>query len=278
MCKVPGCPNPSVMAHDLCPMHYMRERRLGEIGPASKYKPGPKPRPRPVDPYARIRELEAELRDQPERGTTTADATKEKVQSQSKSNAATQAEIKQLTAEVARLKTENATLKTANAQLRANQSSGTDSAELARLRARIKQLEQVIIHGASAQREHHPPAELPEQIHRLRALWKSGRDKFRSFFTVLSDVRQQIGNEDLELWCARDLRIGLSIITKATGILSDVDAAKFKEELAKVNVMPSMSAQQKLDAAIRAHQRHLDRQFEQRVLTECDRRLNEKRN
>jgi len=69
---------------------------------------------------------------------------------------------------------------------------------------------------------------------RLKALWKSGRDKFQSFFTVLNEVRAEIGDDELATYCRNELAISLSIIMKAKGILREVDEMTVKEDFAEV--------------------------------------------
>ena len=71
-----------------------------------------------------------------------------------------------------------------------------------------------------------------QQAERLRALWKSGRDKYASFFTVLNEVRQQIGDHNMPEYCIKELQIGPSAIDNITGILSRADAAIARAELA----------------------------------------------
>jgi hypothetical protein len=72
-----------------------------------------------------------------------------------------------------------------------------------------------------------------QQADRLKALWKSGRDKYRSFFVVLNEVRQEIGDEALASWCFDELSIGFSVITKTADILNNkIDTAKIKADLA----------------------------------------------
>jgi hypothetical protein len=68
---------------------------------------------------------------------------------------------------------------------------------------------------------------------RLKALWKSGRDKYRSFFTVLEEVRKEIGDEALPMWCIKELRIGFSTITTVAGVLTKAETLRVKSELAE---------------------------------------------
>ena len=65
---------------------------------------------------------------------------------------------------------------------------------------------------------------------RLKALWKSGRDKYRSFFTVLNEVRREIGDAALADWCRKELQIGMSIIVSTTDVLNKADAAMTRKE------------------------------------------------
>lgn len=71
-----------------------------------------------------------------------------------------------------------------------------------------------------------------QQAERLRALWKSGRDKYASFFSVLNEVRQQIGDDALPTWCFDELRIGVSVIVEARRLLTAMDAEIVKADLA----------------------------------------------
>lgn len=74
--------------------------------------------------------------------------------------------------------------------------------------------------------------ELKHQSERLRALWKSGRDKYASFFSVLNEVRAEIGDEALGNWCFDELRIGLSVIMDIRRLLTATDADIVKADLA----------------------------------------------
>jgi regulator of replication initiation timing/molybdopterin converting factor small subunit len=73
---------------------------------------------------------------------------------------------------------------------------------------------------------------MPEQAERLRALWKSGRDKYVSFFAVLSEVKREVGDDKLSDWCFYELRIPLPVIVRAHGLLTEADAARVKADLA----------------------------------------------
>lgn len=74
-----------------------------------------------------------------------------------------------------------------------------------------------------------------QQAERLRALWKSGRDKYSSFFAGIEEVRREIGNESLPAWCVTNLQIGLVAITKAVNLLNEIDAQKAKAALSSAN-------------------------------------------
>src|ERR1035437_3949710 len=66
-----------------------------------------------------------------------------------------------------------------------------------------------------------------QQAARLLALWKSGRDKFSSFFAVLEEVRQEVGDDDLARWCREELLIGISAIVKMQEVMKKADADVF---------------------------------------------------
>lgn len=89
-----------------------------------------------------------------------------------------------------------------------------------------------------------------EQIARLKALWKSGRDKYRSFFTVLNEVRQEVGEAALPRWCYENLNIGLSVILEYAKLLGPID-----EKIVKANLAAARQAekhQHRLEKARRA--------------------------
>jgi hypothetical protein len=66
--------------------------------------------------------------------------------------------------------------------------------------------------------------DLDDQANRLKALWKSGRDKYASFFTILEEVRQEIGNDALPGWCFHTLKLSLSVVTETRKVLTKTDA------------------------------------------------------
>lgn len=75
-------------------------------------------------------------------------------------------------------------------------------------------------------------ADLDEKAWRLRALWKSGRDKYASFFTVLNEVRQEVGDENLAHWTFDNLQIAISVILDTRRLLTATDAEIVKADLA----------------------------------------------
>jgi hypothetical protein len=82
-----------------------------------------------------------------------------------------------------------------------------------------------------------------QEPERLLALWKSGRDKYRSFFAVLVDVKREIGIDALPAWCRDNLRISLSIIENAIDLLAEIDAKTAKEHLAGAKAAEKAQAQ-----------------------------------
>ena len=74
-----------------------------------------------------------------------------------------------------------------------------------------------------------------QEAERLRALWKSGRDKYASFFHVFSDVRKEVGDANLADWCYRELRISLDIVLMAGKTLTKIDGERVKAEFAAAN-------------------------------------------
>ena len=114
----------------------------------------------------------------------------------------------------------------------------TAAADVTKLRAEIAALKaENAALKSGAKRKPMSDATLPksddEQINRLRALWKSGRDKYYSFFTVLNDVNQEIGDKAMETWCNSKLSIGLGVIENASGALREEDQDRVKADLKK---------------------------------------------
>jgi len=72
----------------------------------------------------------------------------------------------------------------------------------------------------------------PQQADRLRALWKSGGDKYRSFFYALNEVQREIGPKALPRWCLRHLKLDLQVIDKARKLIDGIDAANIKADFA----------------------------------------------
>jgi hypothetical protein len=103
-----------------------------------------------------------------------------------------------------------------------------------------------------------------QQAERMRVLWKSGRDKLRSFFVHLSEVREEIGDDALPAWCMNELGIGLSVIARMTATLSAVDGELAKAELAKAT-----KAEKERRAAERVRQKA--RKQQGKAMTTCER-------
>jgi hypothetical protein len=74
-------------------------------------------------------------------------------------------------------------------------------------------------------------ANLDEQANRLKALWKSGRDKYASFFAVLNEVHAEIGDDELFHWCFDNLHIGMSVILKTRKVLAETDEKAVRTNL-----------------------------------------------
>jgi flagellar biosynthesis GTPase FlhF len=115
--------------------------------------------------------------------------------------------------------------------------------------------------------------DLDEQANRLRALWKSGRDKYASFFTILEEVRQEVGNDALQAWCFQFLRISLSVIVETRKVLTKVDADIVKRNTAaavaaeKAEMRNAREAKRK-QREDEAHTRELERERRAQELAE----------
>jgi flagellar biosynthesis GTPase FlhF len=108
---------------------------------------------------------------------------------------------------------------------------------------------------------------------RLRALWKSGRDKYTSFFSVLGEVRTEIGDEALAHWCLEELHVGITEIKTMAAVLSKSDAQRAKAELAAA----SKAENERRAAAAAAEKKARDEETRRRELekAEHDKKLSE---
>lgn len=77
--------------------------------------------------------------------------------------------------------------------------------------------------------------DLEQEAQALRVLWKSGRDKLRSFFVRLKDVKKETGDAGLDEWCLKELHLTLDTITRFAKILNEVEAETVKSDLAAAN-------------------------------------------
>jgi hypothetical protein len=95
-----------------------------------------------------------------------------------------------------------------------------------------------------------------EEIQKLRVFWQKGRNMFATFFTELTDVRREIGDDiKFAQWCETELRKPLRIILKMTQILREPDATRVKKEF-----MPARHA----EMAHKRHERELKRRERER--------------
>ena len=74
-----------------------------------------------------------------------------------------------------------------------------------------------------------------DTINRLKTSWKKGREYYTSFFSVLNNVRKEIGDEALPNWCFDNLNIGLSVILDYRKLLGPVEARKVADNFAAAN-------------------------------------------
>lgn len=100
---------------------------------------------------------------------------------------------------------------------------------------------------------------------RLRALWKSGRDKYRSFFTTLEEVRHEIGDEALPDWCFHNLHISFSVIESASKLIQSIDADKIRKTLAAAKE----TARQQRAAKLVAKRQQRDEMARQKEIAEA---------
>lgn len=121
---------------------------------------------------------------------------------------------------------------------------------------------------------------LSDAAHQLNTLWKSGRDKYVSFFTILGQVRNEVGSDALNQWCIINLRLHIDTIVRILGLLRETDAQR--EKLA---LKDALDAKRKTDAEVRARkteerqQKQADRQFamaQKRAQQDADKQARER--
>ena len=81
-----------------------------------------------------------------------------------------------------------------------------------------------------------------QQVLRLQALFKSGRDKLQSFFAVLNEVRLEIGDQALPSWCFNELHIGFSVVDNIAKVLVKTDEERIKNRTSRSKNSPTGSA------------------------------------
>lgn len=107
-------------------------------------------------------------------------------------------------------------------------------------------------------------SDLSDKAHQLNILWKSGRDKYVSFFAVLGQVRAEIGSDALNQWCISNLRMHINTIVRILDLLHDTDAQR-----EKLVLRDAVEAKRKADGEERARRaaerqrQHEARQAEQ---------------
>jgi hypothetical protein len=72
---------------------------------------------------------------------------------------------------------------------------------------------------------------------KAQVLWNKGQNFFSAFFAELGNVRREISDDGaFARWCLDDLHIPISVINQVAEVLSRVDAAKAKAELASTRM------------------------------------------
>jgi hypothetical protein len=106
---------------------------------------------------------------------------------------------------------------------------------------------------------------LGDEANRLKALWKSGRDKYASFFVVLGEVQKEVGKDKLGAWCYHHFRMPLHVVMKMSAFLAEADRNSVGREFAgaiaseKQQKAEKQSQEQRAmwDAAIKRRQESL---------------------
>jgi hypothetical protein len=75
---------------------------------------------------------------------------------------------------------------------------------------------------------------------RMQVHWKKMQGNALSFFALLDQVREEIGDAALASWCLNEIGIGMSRITRVQGILKkeDEDAVKARLKAAREHARP----------------------------------------
>jgi hypothetical protein len=72
-----------------------------------------------------------------------------------------------------------------------------------------------------------------DKIAQVRVLMSKARNMFSSAFTVLDDIRRELGDEQFASWCFHELRISASILNTISGVLSESDSAILRENMSR---------------------------------------------
>jgi hypothetical protein len=72
-----------------------------------------------------------------------------------------------------------------------------------------------------------------ERVNQMRVLWRKARGMYDSFFMLLEEKRQEVGDTELGNWCFYNLHIGLEVCTEITTCLKEADAKRIRQQLAR---------------------------------------------
>jgi len=96
---------------------------------------------------------------------------------------------------------------------------------------------------------------------RIRVLLDKGRNYLTSFFVELAEVHKELGDDkEFARWCNTQLGVGISVLVGLRKTLRQADAAKVKEEFARViKTVRAMKAAEAAQARIEAAQRAIEK-------------------
>jgi len=98
----------------------------------------------------------------------------------------------------------------------------------------------------------------------MQVHWRKGLENFQSFFRLLAEARDEVGNSALPNWCFDVLGIGFSRVTQIAKCLKEDDQLRVKQELAQARQAEREQKAAKRQERERQRQEELAKRQQQR--------------
>lgn len=107
----------------------------------------------------------------------------------------------------------------------------------------------------------------------MRVHWRKGLENFQSFFHLLAEARDEVGNSALPNWCFDEIGVGFSRITQVARCLREDDQLRIRQDLAQARQAERSQRQ----AQRRAREQERQERQAQRLREQEERRAEERR-